>query len=852
VSSLAPRLPAHHVPRPRLDELIATDDACLTLVVGPPGSGKSVLVREWLERNGRRWGWVALEDSHDAPVPFWHAVLAGLAAIDESIGVEARDRLAETGVTRHLLEGLVADLEAAAGRRAVLVLDDFHVIEDPAVLEGVRWLVDHRPPSLMIVVTSRVDPNLPLGRWRARGQLAEVRDEDLRFAGDEADALVTGFGVPGLDEASRTMLAERTEGWAAGLQLAALALRRSPDPAGFVQRFDGTERTVAEFLLQEVVDRQPPDVRAFLLDTSVLATLSGPLCDAVTGGDRGAATLARLEAAHLFVVRLDRPGHWYRYHQLFADFLRYRLRMEHPARLPELHRRAAAWFAEEGEADRAIAHARSAADPGLQLDLIARFATPLYAQGRSELALQALADIPDAFIEEDLHRSTQYAFVLGICGLLTECLSWLDRLEPRLGEDDDDLRAVIAVGRASAEANRGAAGAFFAGYRPRSHAAVGPYPQVAAYARLWALRMLTLTDRLDEGLAATSRALALAEVAPGVGVGVVHSATAENLAVAGRLHDALSEAESSLASWRRLGGPADPGSCDALRARAMVHLEAGQLDEAERLVEVGLPYAEGIGVVYQIGMCEILLAEIARARGLPEEAVDRLEGSRRPVRGRTPGPELVSRIAEAMVRALLDAGDAARAEQVASEVTCEPARTLVAARVALAQGDPAGARRHLAHVAPTTPRRQVEAELLRARVARATRGDARVHVERALDLRQGEELAMTFHQERDLAPLYTEPAVARRLPAQSTMSAMSGEGRATVPLRAVGLVDQLTERELDLLRLLPTHLSNREMAAELFVSVNTVKTHLKSLYRKLGAVSRSEAVARGRSLLLLP
>jgi LuxR family transcriptional regulator, maltose regulon positive regulatory protein len=351
------------VPRPRLVSLVAPPGVRATLVIGPAGSGKTTLVDQWLATTHLPAAWVEVSPVM-APFQFWRLLVDGLASIDPLLGLEARDRLDLGDAPDQAMVGsLTADLETGGTGPVAVVVDDLHAAPDGRVAEQLRWLLDRCPPGLQVVVCSREEPPWPIARWRARGEIAEIRWDDLRLTDDEADSCLEQAGLGGLPEAERARLLSRTDGWAAGLALAAVALRRRDDPSSYLNRFDGTEHSIADFLVSEVLDAQPDDVRRFLLTTSVLERLTGPLCDALTGTGGGALMLTRLAKAGLFLEALDPAGEWYRYHHLFADVLRAELERERPGERTELTRRASLWFLEAGLADEALRHAAAADDP---------------------------------------------------------------------------------------------------------------------------------------------------------------------------------------------------------------------------------------------------------------------------------------------------------------------------------------------------------------------------------------------------------------------------------------------------------------------------------------------------------
>ena len=364
-----PRPQPGFVPRPRLlDQLDEGLARSLILVCAPAGFGKTALLADWVGRGGRPVGWLSLDAGDNDPARFWRNAVAALDTARPGIAERVGPMLGPPAPPS--FEGLVTALvNELAGQLAdgevLLVLDDYHLIDSPPVHASLTFLLEHLPPGLHVVLASRADPPLPLARLRARGQLAELRAADLRFTAEEAAALLLEAAGPGLPEASVAALEARTEGWAAGLQLAALSLRGQPDAAGFVATFSGSHRYVLDYLAEEVLERQPEQLREFLLETSVLERLVGELCDAVTGRSDGQAMLEAIEAAGLFLVPLDEVRGWWRYHQLFADLLRARLQQEQPDRVPALHRNAATWSEEHGLADDAVRHALAAGDAEL-------------------------------------------------------------------------------------------------------------------------------------------------------------------------------------------------------------------------------------------------------------------------------------------------------------------------------------------------------------------------------------------------------------------------------------------------------------------------------------------------------
>src|SRR6266536_763154 len=394
-----PRPQPGFVPRPRLVQALGEGLARrLILVCAPAGSGKTALLAGWAPSGNRPVAWLSLDAADNDPVRLWRHTVAALDRARPGIGERVGLLLGPPAPASFegLVTALINELAAEPGDGEVLlVLDDYHLIGSRPVHASLGFLLEHRPPGLHPVLASRADPPLPLARLRARGQLAELRAADLRCTAEEAAALLREAAGADLPDAAVTALTDRTEGWAAGLQLAALSLRGRADVAGFVAAFTGSNRYVLDFLAEEVLERQSEQVRAFLLETSVLERLSGPLCDAVAGRTGSQAMLEQVERAGLFLVPLDEVRGWWRYHHLFADLLQARLQQERPGRVPALHRNAAAWCEERGLADDAVRHALAAGEPVWAARLMERhFDEQFYLRGEGATVQRWIATLP--------------------------------------------------------------------------------------------------------------------------------------------------------------------------------------------------------------------------------------------------------------------------------------------------------------------------------------------------------------------------------------------------------------------------------------------------------------------------
>ncbi|HEV2931714.1 MAG TPA: BTAD domain-containing putative transcriptional regulator, partial [Streptosporangiaceae bacterium] len=438
------------VPRPQLSERLDRGTASkLTLVSAPAGFGKTTLLTEWLAAGpdapaGERLAaWLSLDRADNDPASFWTYVIAALRTVASGVGESALTLLqaAQPPPIETVLTALLNDLGATADD-IVLVLDDYHVIDASDVQDGMAFLLDHLPPWLHVVIASRADPALPLARWRARGELVEIRASELRFTPDEAAAYLNEMMGLQLTARDVAALEARTEGWIAALQLAALSMQGRDDVAAFIAGFAGDDRYVVDYLVEEVLQRQPDGVQAFLLQTSILGRLSGPLCDAVTGQGGGKAMLEALDRVNLFLVPLDDRRRWYRYHHLFADVLQARLLDERPGQVPDLHRRASAWYEQNGEQSVATGHALAAQDFGRAADLV-ELALTAMSKTRQEATVHGwLEMIPDEVIRVRPVLSTAFAWVLLSAGEL-------EGVEDRLRDAERWLDAATATGPGS-------------------------------------------------------------------------------------------------------------------------------------------------------------------------------------------------------------------------------------------------------------------------------------------------------------------------------------------------------------------------------------------------------------------
>ena len=888
------------VPRPRLaqrlDEGLAQG---LVLVCAPAGYGKTVLLADWARQGGSPAGWLSLDAADNDPARFWRHAVAALdrahPGIEERVGPLLGPPVPPS--FEPLVTALINELAARPGDGKVrLVLDDYHLIDSRPVHASVGFLLEHRPPGLGVVLGSRIDPALALARLRARGQLAELRASELRFTQDEAAALlqqIAAVPAAALPDADVAALAARTEGWAAGLQLAGLSLRGQADVAGFVATFTGSHRYVLDFLAEEVLERQPGQVRMFLLETSVLERLSGPLCDAVTGRTGSQALLEQVERGGLFLIPLDEVRGWWRYHHLFADLLRARLQQDQPGRVLELHRNAAAWCEEHGLADDAIRHAVAAGEMVWAARLIEQhFDTVYMSRGEGATIERWLSALPD-----DLVRSRPRL-------LLAQGL-----LAANHGRAEIVERSVEAAERAPA----GAADELF---EPTAGRAASLLVNVAALNAL--CRSYAAYLRGDAERMAGSAAQALGVL--GEGESMLDLVIRWNLALAEWLRGRLAEAEhafvAGITGWRAAGQPtlaayggyqlgqvqraqgrldaaartcqqvleftAVPGQAPLAAAGpayvglAEVAYQRNELDLALRHVSEGVALCRRFAYTPPLAAGLVTLAWIRQAAGDPAGGQEAMTGAGQA----EPGPAgLLNPVPAQRARLLLAQGDLAAAARWTQESGLAPGDDpvyprepghLVLARVLLAQSRPGPAlalldRLHAVAAAQGRTGSVIEAGALRA-LALAARGEdtaAVAALAETLTLACPQGYVRVFADEgAPMAALFGRLIAAQRsgqaaagIPLgylarilRAFSPEHSGPGAAAVP----GIVEPLTSRELEVLALLAIGRSNQAIAGQLVVTLDTVKKHVSHIMDKLGAANRTEAVTRARELGLIP
>jgi len=890
------------VPRRRLaDRLEEGLNRGLVLVAAPAGYGKSVLLSEWVRGMTEPVAWLSLDGGDNDPVRFWRHVLAALDMVRPGIAERVSPLAGPPAPPAYdaLVSALINEVAAEPDQPGVLlVLDDYHLISSDSVQASVRFLLAHRPPQLRVVLASRSDPPLGLARYRGRGELAEVRAADLRFNLDEAAELLRQVSAD-LDLSIAAALAERTEGWAVGLQLAALSLRTQPDVARFVAAFTGSHRYVLDYLTEEVLSRQRPDLRNFLLETSVLERLSGSLCHAVTGRDDSQDLLEEVDRSGLFVVQLDDVRGWWRYHHLFADLLRTRLEQD-PEHARRLHRRAAGWYERQELPDEAIRHALAAGEKEWAARLVEEHFDTVFNLRGEQATIQAwLPALP-----EDLVRSRPRLLLAQ--AQMASMRGDLRTMEPLLEA------AELVIDRADEEP-----------FQPST----GPEGSLLVNARAMLALQRSYAAQLRGDATATAALTREAMDQLGENELMLSSAVQGFLAMAEWLHGRLAAAaeafEASIGWWRREGQVTT--TAWGYYCLARLHRGQGRLDAAAATCERALeaagqpgprlrpaagPALVGLGeVAYQrddldraleyvnqgITLCRQFVHTPPLAAGLVTLAwIRQAAGDRRGARdamaeaeSASAGPSgLLNPVPAQRARLLLAQGDVAGVAQWVGDCGLDPGDQpnypnepghLVLARLLLARGDAAAAGALLDRLDAAAARQQRTGSVIEIRAIRALAfaalGDeagATAALTSALELGWPQGYIRVFTDEGPamaavlgmlIAAQRSDQRAARiPLACLARLQRSFGDGRpgggpvgsrATADPRAPRLIEQLTSRELEVLAMLAAGRSNQGIASHLVISLDTVKKHVSHLMGKLGAANRTEAVARGRELGLI-
>jgi LuxR family maltose regulon positive regulatory protein len=874
------------VQRPRLMERLQAVLTCrLTLVSAPAGFGKTTLVSEWVAGCERPVAWLSLDESDNDPTRFLAYLVAALQTVAPRIGEGALAALQspQPPPPELLLTTLINEISSIPDN-FVLVLDDYHVLDSKPAEAALTFLVDHLPPQLHLVIATREDPPLPLASLRVRGQLTELRAADLRFTSFEAAEFLNRVMDLNLSAEDVAALENRTEGWIAGLQLAALSMQGRKDATSFIKSFTGSHHFVLDYLVEEVLEQQPESVQNFLLRTSILDRLCGPLCDAVFGSPStsGQETLEYLEHANLFIVPLDNERRWYRYHHLFAELLRQRL--GRPKEFAELNLRASQWYEDNNLAFEAFHHATAANDIERAERLIGNEGMGLHSRSVATAVLKWLASLPGAVL--DAHpqlwlRSATLALMAGQTTGVEEKLQAAEKALQNIEQDTKtrDLSGQIACARATLALTRYDPGAMVIQAR-RALEFLHPDNLTFRFTANWALgtALMLQGDRAGAGRA-HQEGIAISQQSGHVFSKILATSS---FGRAQELDNHLQQAAETYRSILPLfGNHPQPSAEDAHLGLARICYEWNDLETAEQHGQQSLQLARQYDrVIDRFIVSEVFLARLKLARGDVDGAAALLAEAEQSARQKNFLRRLPE-IAAVQVLALLRQGQVAAAAQLARQSELP----LSQARVLIAQDDPSAA---LAVLEPL--RQQMEArgwadERLKTMVLQAVAQHLRGEKDKAAQV-LSEALALAepggfirifVDEGKPMAELLTiiaakDGALCAKQYILKLLSAFderkeiypSGSALHGTPVantsssllakQAVGpqpLIEPLSERELEVLRLLRTDLSGPEIARECVVSLTTVRTHTQNIYAKLGVNNRRAAVRRAEELDLL-
>jgi LuxR family maltose regulon positive regulatory protein len=840
-----------------LDQLDQGEQVRLALVVGPAGAGKTMLLADWVAAHPERpSAWLNCDAADADPARFVAAIVEATrhGFGQPKIGEDARQLMSLDGeVSADAIAALADDLEVPDGTR-VLVIDDFH-LAGAASADALRWLVEYHPPSLQLVVASRVDPPLRVHRMRAHQNLIELRDGDLSFSVEETRSFLSAFGVR-LEEPDLALVHRRSEGWVAGLQMAALSIHGSPDPASAAGRVQLHRYTIADYFLEEVLSRQPPEVADFMLATSVLDELSVPACTAVYG-QGSAKMLEFLYSAHMFVAIVDDEARTYRYHHLIKEVLQTELHARAPAREKRLHQAAADFLIEAGQTGAAARHLLAAGEQatavsllseGVVRDVLTNPAT-VSALDIDEIRPELFADTPEFLLPLAAELLWRGAFERGSRAVALARQQHIDKTrQPELavrlalvnmlyctfiGQFDEALE--YREWARPFEAKAGGVGDW-----------VVTLDTLAMYCHTYA-GQFSQARQLADALTAAHVSGPLTEVlCPGV--------ISQAAFIEGDLEEAGALAAATMAAARRLGFDRHFFNFHALRTTALLALERRDLAAAAEPVELALALVGSARPVFNY-LAQLDRARIWAADGNLDEALTSLPAARAALK--SDHSALLALADELEARIRLDLGDQEGAT-TATEQLPGDRRIVMAAIIALAAGNPGEAAQALsgAPAEGATIRSDLELRLLRASVAISQSSpQTPALIRQALAVAERHGYVQTV---MDTAPQLVEHVISNShlYPRTRQRTALITAGlrtrkRAAPASRQGKLLDPLTAAEIRVLEKLPERLTYTEIASELYLSLNTVKTHLRRAYMKLGVTSRSSAVKRATSLGIL-
>jgi LuxR family maltose regulon positive regulatory protein len=853
----------------------------LTLISAPAGSGKTTLLAEWVTHLQNPAAWLSLDERDNDESRFWAYLIGALQTVHSDLGqaalqlLEALQQLASQAILTSLLNEI-----AALSQGFVLVLDDYHVISNQTIHEGIAFLLEHLPQRMHVAISTRADPPLPTHRLRARGQMTELRSEDLRFSADEAAAFLNATMGLDLAPGDVKMLQARTEGWIVGLQLAALSLEGRADTREFIKAFGGGHHYVLEYLIEEVVRRQPEPVQRFLMQTSILDRLCGPLCNALTGRSDGAAMLARLWRRNLFILPLDDEHHWYRYHDMFADLLGNLMRTEWPPEsIRELHLRACEWHERNGLTAEAVSHALAAGDFERTAQLIERNSLAMVTRGELSTLLRWIDALPEELAQNRPWLCIHQAWPLTFAGKTEAVERLLQQVEGRVTPDEptpegEELLGNVAAMRAMLAVMRGDMHqAIELAHRaddwlpadnllPRN---IIPYTLASAYCAEGDLvgARQALIDELNIGRAADNLWTVVRSLCDLADVRIIQ----------GQLRRAADLCQQALQLAEDRGARQFGTVGYALVKLGDVLYERGDLVAAREHAREGVELMQAWQQPFEMASGYTVLAKILQAQNDTQGALEALQKAER-IQAQHPSYAKVNSMVDlCRIRLCLDQRGPEEAARQARETRLGETGPLIfreqeqvaLAQVRVAQGRWDEAHRLLAQLADDAEAGGRLGRLIQILVLRAVAWQQQGDVGRAL---AALEKALTIGEPEGYVRVFVEPgepmaALLQRVTARRT--APDYVSRLLVALKAKekeveaapsspstsGLVETLTRRETEVLQLLGKGYSNQQIAEALVVTLNTVKKHTTNVYGKLGVHSRTQAVVRAQELGLL-
>ncbi len=850
-----PVVPTRAIERPRLTEELARADWRVALVTGGAATGKTVLVAQWFKALGTvAREWVTLDTNDDRPGRFW---LTFALALDRAAPGGFTDSVAAATdghrVRPDFFDRLLIEWSALEGP-IVIVLDDVHCLHNRAIIEDLSFVIDHLPEGSRMLLTSRADPSMPIGRWRGRSWLVELRHRDLACTLPETASLLVALDEHRLSTSEVELLWHHTEGWVAALRLAVAGLKNRADLAGAIEEFSGRDAVVADLLAEEVLHRAPDELADFLLRTSVTDVLDSELCDALSGRSDSGEVLRGMEAELKFVIATRPDRSTYRYHPLLAQMLRAELGRRYPQEVPALNRTAAVVLEGRGDIVGAVRCLLAAGDVDQAFSLLFLAAFRRHDHGDIGSVSALVSLFPQELVNDSASHMLTYALALGLCGRANEGLPWLQRAALRIAEASEpepkDLATLDAIRLLGFTTTGEIAEEIDAGRRALDAVEQGcDLGIVGARTRMNLVRGYLLVD--DPGEA--DRVLHAGSPGDEIATLVLAPALAARIAVRqGNLIEAISEAQSALNAARAFGLDTHFGALDAHLALVGTHIDRNDLTEATETIgrleeilqgrEQALPYRVMLDLekVRRTAVCGDL------------DDVFAIVGNLHKLTDHAPRSPLRQMVDAAAARWHLELGETPEAADLIARLPLNgSSHTLLRTRLDLACGRTDAATRRITQATLPTRRDRIVAELLLARGALVSNEDASMHVRRAVELAAPEHLVRAVLEEGDVvARLARAAAESLRTEAGASLAlALGAPSRAHGGLRQSTVV--LSERELSVLRFLPSRLTNSEMARECFMSVNTVKSHLKGIYAKLGVSSRADAVSRASLLGLL-